>query len=161
MANKVKPVPEGYRTLTPSIVVRDGARAIDFYKRAFGAVELGRFEMQGKIGHAEIRIGDSIIMLADEFPSMGSKSPQTLGGTPVNLFLYVEDADASFKRAVDEGATVDVPLTDMFWGDRFGKVTDPFGHSWAIATRIEEVSRDEMNRRAAAAMAQGTMSATE
>jgi len=161
MSQKVKPVPDQYHTVTPSIVVRDGAKAIEFYKRAFGAVELGRFEMQGKIAHAEIRVGDSIMMLSEEFPEMGSKSPQTLGGTPVTLFLYVEDADASFKRAVDAGAKVEVPLADMFWGDRFGKVTDPFGHCWSIATHIEEVSREEMDKRAAAFMTQSRRSAAQ
>jgi PhnB protein len=107
----------------------------------------------GKIGHAELKIGDSILMLGDEMPGMGNRAPSTLGGSPVNLFLYVNDVDAAFKRAVDAGAKVDMPLADMFWGDRYGKLTDPFGHTWSMATHKEDVAPEEMKKRADAAMA--------
>ncbi len=153
MGSKVKPVPEGYRTVTPYLVARGADRAIEFYKRAFGAKE--RFRMPGpggKIMHAEIQVGDSMIMLSDEFPEMGGRSPQALNGSPVSLFLYVDDVDALFRRAVEAGATVDMPVQDMFWGDRYGKVTDPFGHHWQLATHIEDVASEEMARRSAAAL---------
>ena len=149
-AQVVRPIPEGYHTLNPTLVVRNGAEAIEFYKRAFGAQELGRMTSpDGKaIWHAELQIGDSRLMLSDEFPEMSdSHSPKTLGGTASSIHLYVEDADAVFQRAVDAGAAVSMPLMDAFWGDRYGKVTDPFGHSWGIATRKEEVSEEEMHRR--------------
>jgi PhnB protein len=154
MAGKVKTIPEGYHTMTAALTVNDAARAIDFYKRAFGAEEKFRMEgPQGKIGHAELKIGDSILMLGDEMPGMGNRAPSTLGGSPVNLFLYVNDVDAAFKRAVDAGAKVDMPLADMFWGDRYGKLTDPFGHTWSMATHKEDVAPEEMKKRADAAMA--------
>jgi PhnB protein len=154
MATKVRPIPKGFHTITPDLVVRDGAQAIDFYKRAFGAEELFRIEgVPGKIGHAELKIGDSIIMLSDEMPGGCSASPQSLGGTPVNIFLYVKDVDLVFKQAVDAGAKVDLPITDMFWGDRFGKIIDPFGHSWALATHQEDVKAEELRKRAQAEMA--------
>ncbi len=152
MAGKVKPIPEGYHTVTPYLVVRDAARALDFYKRAFGAVE--RFRMPGpggKITHAEIQIGDSMIMLADEFPEMGCRSPQAFNGTPVSIFLYVEDVDATFKQAVTAGATSQMPVQDMFWGDRYGKLADPFGHVWSVATHKEDLTEEEISKRAAAA----------
>ena len=150
----VKPIPEGYHTATPYLTVRDAARAIDFYKRAFGAQEIVRMDgPQGKIGHAELKIGDSMIMLSDEMPMGGTRSPQTLGGTTAAIFLYVKDVDAAFKQATSAGAKVEAPLADMFWGDRFGKLTDPFGHSWAMATHKEDVAPEEMAKRSREAMA--------
>ena len=152
-ARGARPVPEGYHSLTPALVVHNAAEAIEFYKRAFGARELGRMSAPDgrQIWHAELQIGDSRLMLGDEFPDMGdARSPKTLGGTATSLHIYVEDADAVFQRAVDAGATVSMPLMDAFWGDRYGKVTDPFGHLWGIATRQEEVSEEEMHRRAQA-----------
>ena len=151
-ARSTRAIPEGYHTLTPTLVVNGAAEAIEFYKRAFGAVELFRMPAPDgqKLWHAELQIGDSRIMLSDEFSEMcGSRSPQTLGGSPVGIHLYVEDADAAVQRAVDAGATVVMPLTDMFWGDRFGGIVDPFGHRWSIATHVEDVSEEEMARRAA------------
>jgi PhnB protein len=160
MADKVKPIPPGYHTVTAYLVVSDAARAIDFYKQAFGATERGRMGgPQGKISHAELQIGDSIVMLSDEM--MGNKSPQTLGGSPVSLFVYVEDVDSSFNRAVGAGAKADMPPANMFWGDRFGKLSDPFGHSWALATHIEDVSPQEMEKRGKAAMAEMQQAATQ
>ena len=153
---KVKPIPDGFRTVTPHLVVRDAAKAIEFYKKAFGAKELFRMPgPAGKLGHAEIQIGDSRLMLADEFPEFGTKSPQALGGSPVNIFLYVEDADKVFNQAVAAGATVTMPLADQFWGDRYGKFADPFGHQWSVATHVEDVAPEEMGKRAAKAMGQG------
>jgi PhnB protein len=134
--------------------VNDGARAIDFYKRALGAEELFRVDgPDGKIGHAELKIGDSIIMLSDEMPQGNCRSPLALGGTAVNIFLYVKDVDEVFKRAVAAGAKIAMPLNDMFWGDRFGQVMDPFGHSWSLATHKEDVLPEELQKRAKAAMA--------
>ncbi len=160
MAAQVKKIPDGYHTATPYLVVGDAARAIDFYKRAFGASELVRMDAPGgKIGHAELKIGDSMIMLSDEM--MGNRSPQTLGGSPVSIFLYVEDVDSVFNKAIDAGGKSDAPPTDMFWGDRFGKLTDPFGHIWSIATHIEDVAPEEMPKRAKAAMAQMTQAAAQ
>lgn len=148
----VKPIPEGYHSVTPYLIVRGGTAAIEFYNKAFGAVELFRFPTpDGKIGHAEIKIGDSPIMLADEYPAMGYNSPQTIGGTAVSLMIYVEDVDAVFNRAVEAGASVKEAVQDKFYGDRIGSVTDPFGHNWHIATHKEDVSMDEMERRAKAA----------
>jgi len=147
----VKPVPEGYHTVTPYLIVSGGAKAIDFYKRALGATEKLRLEgPDGKIGHAEIEIGDSVIMLADEFPEMGAKSPQSIGGTPVGICLYVENVDTRFEQAVKAGAKIERPLQDQFYGDRSGTVIDPFGHKWTIATHIEDVSEEELSRRMAA-----------
>jgi PhnB protein len=154
---KVSPVPQGYHTVTPYLTVRDAAQAIDFYKRAFGAKELMRMPgPDGKnIMHAELRIGDSIVMLSDENPGMStSHAPTTLGGTTCVLFLYVPNVDAAFKRAEDAGCKVLKPLADMFWGDRYGQLEDPFGNQWALATHKEDVTPKEMNRRAQAAMAQ-------
>lgn len=148
MNKKAKPIPAGFHTLTPYLTVKDGAEAIDFYKRAFGAKE--RLRMPGPdgktVGHAEIIIGDSIVMLSSEMPGC-NKSPETLGGTPVSLCLYVEDSDASFKRAVDAGAEVLRPIEDQFYGDRSGGVIDPFGHQWWLMTHKEDVSPEEMKRR--------------
>jgi PhnB protein len=152
MSSKVKPIPQGYHTATPYLIVNDGAKAIEFYKRAFGATELFRMAgPDGKIGHAEIKIGDSPIMLADEVPAMGHRSPQSLGGSPVSILLYVEDVDAVFNHAVAAGAKVARPVADQFYGDRTGGVTDPFGHAWYIATHKEDVSSEELQKRAAAA----------
>jgi len=154
MAQKVKPIPEGYHTLTASIVVSDAARAIDFYKRAFGAVEVGRFASpDGKIAHAEMKIGDSKLMLSDEFSFGPSRAPESLGGTTATYYLYTEDVDSLFNRAVEAGATVKFPLKDQFWGDRTGHLADPFGHIWALATHKEDVSPEEMMRRGAIEMA--------
>lgn len=151
MAGQVKPIPDGYHTVTPYLAVHNAAKAIDFYKRAFGATELHHMDgPQGKIAHAEIKIGDSIIMLSDEMPGTETRSPQSLNGTTTNLFIYVKDADAAFNKAVSAGARSTMPLTDMFWGDRYGKLTDPFGHSWSIATHKEDVAPEEMKKRSEA-----------
>jgi PhnB protein len=154
----VRAIPEGYHTVTPSLVVQNAAEAIEFYKRAFGAEELYRMSSPDgqQIWHAEIEIGDSRVMLNDEFPDMGARGPQSIGGTPVSLHLYVEDADAWFRRAIDAGATVSMPLEDTFWGDRYGQVTDPFGHQWALATHKEDMSEEELRRRAETMAAQSS-----
>lgn len=145
----VKPIPEGYHSVTPYLIVRGGGDAIEYYKKAFGAVELFRIPAPGgKVGHAEIKIGDSVIMLADEHPPMGYNGPETIGGTPVSLMIYVEDVDGVFERAVTAGGTVKEALQDKFYGDRTGTVVDPFGHIWHIATHKEDVPMDEMERRA-------------
>ncbi len=152
MSAKVKAVPEGYRTVTPYLVCKGAAKAIEFYNKAFDAKTIVNMPGPGgAVMHAELKIGDSMIMLSDEFPQQGAKSPQTLGGTPVSIFLYVPDVDATFKQATGAGCKADMPPTDMFWGDRFGKVTDPFGHSWAMATHKEDVAPEEMGKRAKAA----------
>jgi PhnB protein len=149
-----KPIPDGYHTVTPYLSVHDAAKAIDFYKRAFDATELHRMGgSHGKITHAEIKIGDSIIMLADEMPGSECRSPQALGGTTTSIFLYVKDADSVYNKAISAGAKSTMPPADMFWGDRYGKVADPFGHSWSLATHKEDVAPDEMQRRAEAFMA--------
>jgi PhnB protein len=151
MKTKVNYRPAGYYALTPYLIVTDAARAIEFYKQVFGATEGMRISMPGgKVGHAEIKIGDSYLMLADEFPEMDIRSPQTIGGTPVGLALFVEDCDAVFARAVAAGAKVIRPLQDQFYGDRSGTVLDPFGHKWTIATHKEDVSPEEIQKRAAA-----------
>jgi PhnB protein len=150
----VKPIPEGYHTVTPYLAVDDAAEALEYYKRAFGAKERGRMEApDGKIGHAEIQIGDSLVMLSDPFPQASTRTPKELGGTTASVFLYVEDVDGFVQRAIDAGATVSMEVADQFWGDRFGTITDPFGHSWSVATHIEDVPPDEMAQRAKAAMA--------
>lgn len=152
MAGKVKPVPEGYRTVTPYLVLNDASKALEFYKKAFGAEEIFRMPGPGgKVMHAEMKIGDSMLMLADEFPDFGSKSAKTLGGSPVGIFLYVSDVDATFQQALAAGATETMPVEDMFWGDRYGKLVDPFGHNWHLATHVEDVAPEEMEKRAAAA----------
>jgi len=149
-----RPIPEGYHTVTPYLAVDDAAKAIDYYKKAFGAKERMRMEAPGgKIGHAELEIGDSLVMLSDPFPQSSSKPPKELGGNSGGVFMYVEDVDAIVKRAVDAGATVTMEVADQFWGDRFGTITDPFGQSWSIATHVEDVPPDEMEERAKAAMA--------
>ena len=164
MAAKVKPIPEGYRTVMPYLVVDDARAAIEFYRRAFGAKEVMKMDGPGgKISHAELKIGDSMIMLSDEMPGTGTHSPKSLGGSTAGVFLYVENADTTFQQAVAAGAKVDAPLADMFWGDRYGKLTDPFGHSWSLATHKEDVSQEEMARRmkeATAKMAQQTRTAS-
>ncbi|MGD1079567.1 MAG: VOC family protein [Candidatus Sulfotelmatobacter sp.] len=143
----VKPIPEGYHTLTPYLTVRDAARAIEFYKQAFGAQERGVMKApDGKVMHAELKIGDSIIMLADEFPAYGALSPQTSGGAGMGVHIYVEGVDAAFDRAVKAGAEIEMPVMDQFWGDRYGKLKDPFGHKWSIATHTKDLSMDEMKR---------------
>jgi PhnB protein len=153
LKSKVKPVPAGYHTATPYLTIKGAAAAIDFYKRAFGAQELFRMPgPDGKIMHAEITIGDSHIMLADESAATETKAPQSLNGTTTGIFLYVEDVDARFKQAVKAGAKETMPLQDMYWGDRFGKLTDPFGHKWMLASHIEDVSPAEIEKRSAAAV---------
>lgn len=154
MPSSVQPIPKGYHSITSYLVVNDAARAIDFYKRAFGAQEKMRMDGPGgKIGHAELKIGDSIIMLSDEMPGSGTRSPRSLGGTTAGVFLYVENVDTVFKQAVSAGAKADAQPSDMFWGDRFGKLTDPFGHQWSLATHKEDIAPDEMAKRAKEAMA--------
>ena len=149
----VKPIPDGYHSVTPYLIVQGAAAAIDFYKKVFGAKELFRVPGPGgKVGHAELQIGDSRIMLADEHPEMDAKAPGSFGGSPVGLMLYVEDVDARFNRAVAAGAKVKKPLADQFYGDRSGTLTDPFGHQWTIATHKEDVSPEEMDRRMKAMM---------
>jgi PhnB protein len=151
----VQPIPEGYRAVTPYLAVEDAAKAIEYYKTAFGATERGRMNTpDGKIGHAEIQIGDSLIMLSDPLPDSAAIPPKELGGTTSSVFLYVEDVDAVVKRAVDAGAIVKTEVEDQFWGDRFGTVEDPFGHIWSVATHIEDVPPEEMAERAKAALAQ-------
>ena len=154
MAGKVNPIPEGYQAATPYLCCKDAAKAIDFYKQAFGATEVMRIGSPGgKIGHAEMKIGDSTIMLADEFPEMDARGPQTIGGTPVGLAVYFEDADAVTARAVSAGAKVLRPLQDQFYGDRSATIADPFGHKWTISTHKEDVSPEEIQKRAAAMFA--------
>ena len=149
----VKPIPDGYHSVTPYLIVSGAARALDFYKKAFGATELMRMPGPGdKIMHAEIKIGDSPIMLADEFPERNIRGPQALGGTPVGLMIYVPDVDTVFNRAVAAGAKVETPLTNQFYGDRSGTVADPFGHKWTISTHVEDVPPAEMEKRAKEAM---------
>ena len=154
MATKVKAVPDGYHAVTPYFSVNNGAEAIAFYVKAFGAKELFRIPMpDGRVGHAELQIGDSRVMLADEFPDMPdavARSPRSLGGTSFGINLYVEDSEASFKRAVDAGAKVRRPLTTQFYGDRSGTVEDPFGHVWTLSSHVEDVSPEELQKRMAA-----------
>ena len=148
----VKPIPEGYHSITPYLIIRGAAEAIEFYKKAFGATELFRFPAPGgRIGHAEIKIGDSPIMLADEVAEMGYQGPQSLGGSPVSIMLYVEDVDTVFNQAVEAGASVKEALQDKFYGDRTATLTDPFGHRWHVSTHKEDVSMAELERRAKAA----------
>lgn len=145
----VKAIPEGYHSITPYLCVRGGAKAIEFYKQAFGATEVLRLDGPGdRVGHAEIRIGDSVIMLADEFPDMGFHGPEKFGGSPVSIHLYVEDSDAVYNRAVAAGAKVERPMTDQFYGDRSGSLIDPFGHRWHISTHKEDLPFEEIQRRA-------------
>ncbi len=146
----VKPIPDGYQAVTPYLIVSGGARALDFYKQVFGATELMRMAGPNGVAHAEIRIGDSVVMLADESPDMGYKGPVALGGSPVSLMLYVSDVDTTFQRAVAAGAVQQRPVQDQFYGDRSGTLEDPFGHVWTVATHIEDVAPDEIDRRLAA-----------
>ena len=150
-----QPIPEGYHTISTYLAVDDAARAIEYYTKAFGAKEVGRMEAPGgKIGHAELQIGDSRIMLSDPFPQASTRPPKELGGSSAGVFMYVEDVDAVVKQATDAGATVTMEVADQFWGDRFGTITDPFGHVWSIATHVEDVPPEEMAERAKAAMAE-------
>jgi PhnB protein len=150
----VKPIPDGYNAVTPYLAVDDAAEAIQYYKKAFGAKERARMDAPGgKIGHAELQIGDSIVMLSDPFPQASTKPPKELGGTSASVFMYVEDVDAVVKQAVEAGATITMEVADQFWGDRFGTITDPFGHLWSIATHVEDVPPEEMAERAKEAMA--------
>ena len=142
-----KPIPDGFHTATPSLVQSNSNEAIEFYKKAFGANEIYRFPTpDGKIMHAMIQIGDSFIMMSDEMPAMGASSPQTIGGSPVTIHLYVEDADKIFNQAVEAGAKVTMPIMDAFWGDRFGSVLDPFGHSWAIVTHKIDMTPEGLSK---------------
>jgi uncharacterized glyoxalase superfamily protein PhnB len=144
---KVKPIPDGMHSVTPHLVCAGAADAIEFYKKAFGAVDLGRLPgPKGRLMHAAIRIGDSTVMLVDEMPEWGAFGPKSLKGSPVTIHLYVQDVDASVARAVAAGAKITMPLDDMFWGDRYCKVEDPFGHHWSIATHVREVSPEEMQQ---------------
>jgi PhnB protein len=151
MTSKVKPVPEGYHTATPYLIVDGGPAALEFYKKAFGATELFRMPTpDGKLAHAEFKIGDSPFMMADEHPEMGYRGPKALGGSPVSIVLYVEDVDGLAKQAVAAGAKELRPIQDQFYGDRTGTFQDPFGHVWTICTHVEDVSPEEMERRAKA-----------
>src|SRR5579862_9290817 len=153
MATTAKPIPEGYHSATPYLIVKGAAEAIDFYKRAFGATETFRMaNPNGGIAHAEIKIGDSVIMLADEHPNMGYRGPRSLGGSAVSIMLYVADVDGTFDRAVKGGAKAQRPVANQFYGDRSGTLEDPFGHIWTISTHVEDVAPEELQRRAAAAM---------
>lgn len=152
MAKQVKPVPDGYHNVTPYLVVKGAAKAIDFYKQVFGAVEMVRMpQPDGRIGHAELKFGDSYVMLADEYPEMEAVGPKTLGNTSVGLLLYVADVDKTVERAVAHGAIIKKPVADQFYGDRTGTIEDPFGHKWTVAVHVEDVSPEEMKRRMAAA----------
>ncbi len=151
MSNTVKPIPDGHTALTPYLIVDGAAGAIEFYRKVFGAIELFRMaDPKGRIGHAELMINDSRLMLADEFPTMGARGPLSFGGSPVRMLLYVDDVDATVALAIAEGAKLIRPVEDQFYGDRAGGLEDPFGHYWHIATHIEDVSAEEMKRRAAA-----------
>lgn len=151
MADKAKPIPDGYHSITPYLIIKGAAAAIDYYKEVFGAIELVRIpQPDGRVGHAELKIGDSVFMMADEFPEMDTVGPKALGNSPVGLLLYVEDVDAVFARAVARGAAVKKPLADQFYGDRNGTIEDPFGHKWTIATHVEDVAPAEIQRRIAA-----------
>jgi PhnB protein len=149
-----KPIPDGYHTLSTYLAVDDAAGAIEYYKRAFGAQERVRMEApDDRIGHAELGVGDSVIMLSDPVPQASTRPPRELGGTSASIFMYVEDVDAVVKQAVDAGATLTMEVADQFWGDRFGTVTDPFGHVWSIATHVEDLTAEEITERGKAAMA--------
>lgn len=155
MSSKPKPIPEGYHSITPYLTVRGGAAALDFYRRAFGAAEKYRLEgPDGKIGHAEMRIGDSTFMLADEMEKWGNRSPLSLGGSATTLMVYVEDVDEIFQQAVDAGAEVHRPVENHFYGDRAGTLKDPFGHIWMVATHVEDVPPEEIGRRMKKMMSQ-------
>ena len=147
----VKPIPDGYEGVTPYLICKNAEAAIDFYKRAFGAVEIVRIGQPGMVGHAEMRIGKAIFMLADEFPTMDALGPQSIGGTPVSLYIYVEDVDRFTETAIAEGLKVLKPVADQFYGDRSGHFEDPFGHRWGFATHIEDLTPEQLNERASAA----------
>ena len=152
---RVKPIPEGYHNVTPYLCVKGGADAIEFYKKAFGATEVMRMGgPDGKIGHAELQVGDSRVMLADEYPEMGFLSPKTVGGAPVMMHLYVEDVDSTVSKATAAGARVTRPVADQFYGDRAGQIEDPFGHKWYVSTHKEDLSPDEIRKRQQAAFPQ-------
>jgi PhnB protein len=144
-----KPIPEGYRSVNVILTVDDAAKAIDFYKQAFGAKEISRLPMGDKIGHAELQIGDTRIMLNDEFPERNNLGPKSIGGTPFGLIVYTPDVDSAFRQAISAGATEKSPVEDQFWGDRMGTLTDPFGHSWSIATHLEDVPPEQFQERMA------------
>src|SRR5215510_7117931 len=153
MSSRVKPIPSGFHTLTPHLVVKGASKAIEFYKKAFGAQEIGRLAApDGKsIIHADLKIGDSHVFLVDEIPGMDCRGPESIGGTPITIHMYVEDVDAAFGKAVTAGAKVRMPLADMFWGDRYGVLADPFGHSWSLASHREDLAPDEIAKRAQSA----------
>lgn len=151
MSSGVKAIPDGYEGITPYLICKNAEAAMEFYKKAFGAVELFRIGGPGMVGHAEMKIGNSIFMLADEFPDMGAVSPQTLGGTPVSLYIYVEDVDGFSEKAIGEGMKVLKPVADQFYGDRSGHFEDPFGHKWGFATHKEDLTPEELSERAKAA----------
>jgi len=154
--SQVKPIPEGMHSVTPHLVCAGAADAIDFYKKAFNAVELSRMPgPDGKLMHAAIRIGDSVLMMTDEFPQWGGLGPKTLKGSPITIHLYVENVDAAFEQAVAAGATVKMPVADMFWGDRYGMLDDPFGHHWSIATHTRDLTPEEMRQGMQSQMSQG------
>jgi PhnB protein len=153
MSNNVKPIPDGYEGVTPYLICKNAEAAIDFYKRAFGAEEIMRMGEPGKVGHCEMRIGKANFMLADEFPDMDTLSPQSIGGTPVSLYVYVEDVDSFTEKAIAEGLKVLKPVADQFYGDRSGHFEDPFGHKWGFATHTEDLTPEEMNERAKSAHA--------
>jgi PhnB protein len=161
MTNRINPIPAGFHTLTPHLVVKGASQAIEFYKKAFGAEEIGRLPgPDGKsLMHASIKIGDSPLFLVDEMPQMGSLGPHGLGGTPVTIHVYVEDVDAVFSQAVAAGAQVRMPLADMFWGDRYGLLTDPFGHSWSVASHKRDLTPEEIRKGAQEAFSRCTQSA--
>ena len=146
----VQPIPDGYHSVTPYLIVDDGNAAIEFYKSAFGAEEVLRLPMGDKIAHAEVKIGDSVIMLSDEWPDMGKLSPKSRGGATAGLMVYLPDVDAAFAKAIAAGASEERPVEDQFYGDRSGTVVDPFGHSWTLSTHVEDVPEEEMTRRMAA-----------
>jgi PhnB protein len=148
----VQPIPEGYRSVNVILTVDDAAKAIDFYKQAFGAEEISRLPMGDKIGHAELQIGDTRFMLNDEFPDMGNLSPKSRGGTTFGLVIYTDDADSAFQRAIDAGGKQTMPVENHFWGDRMGSLTDPFGHKWSIATHVEDVPPEQYEERMKASM---------
>jgi PhnB protein len=151
MPDKAKPIPDGYHTIIPYLSIKGAANAIEFYKQAFGATEVMRIaQPDGRVGHAELKFGDSLVMLADEFPEMDFRDPRSLGGTPVLLHMYVADVDAVVKQAVAAGAKVVRPVQDQFYGDRSGSVADPYGHVWHVATHLEDLSMEELRSRAAA-----------
>jgi len=149
-----QPIPDGYHTVSPYLAVDDAEKAIEYYTKAFGAKETVRMDgPDGRIGHAELKIGDSLVMLSDPFPQASTTPPKELGGTSSSIFMYVEDVDAVVQKAVDAGATVTMEVEDQFWGDRFGSITDPFGHNWSIATHVEDLTPEEIEERGKAAMA--------